>query len=911
MMNKQYKPKDIEQQIYSKWEENNCFSPKESASKFSIVLPPPNVTGTLHMGHAFQHTIIDVLVRYHRMLGKSVLWQPGTDHAGIATQLVVENRIKNSGRDLKKLSRDDFIDEVWKWKDLSGNMIISQTKRLGSSADWSRNRFTMDDGLSEVVKNIFIELYDNNLIYRGKRLVNWDIKLQTAVSDLEVINEEKDGYLYYLKYTIKDSSETLTVATTRPETFFGDSAICINPNDDRYKHLKGKTVILPMINREIPIIEDTIVDTEFGTGCLKITPAHDFNDYKVAKKHGLQFINILNKDGTLNNTVDDNYIGKNIHEVREDLLKELENMGVFIKKVPYKNTVPIGERTGEIIEPLLTNQWFMNMTDLAAEGISVVKDKKVNFVPEHWEKIYFNWLENIEDWCISRQIVWGHRIPAWYDPDGNVYVGNSEDDIRLKYHLSKSLALSQDTDVLDTWFSSALWPFSTLDWKKDDLIFAKYFPTNLLVTGFDIIFFWVARMIMMSLKFTNNIPFNKIYIHGLVRDSEGKKMSKSIGNVIDPLDVIEGISLDELIEKRTASLISNKQKANVIKKTKRDFPSGIKEYGADALRFNFCAMASTGRDINFDLNRIEGYRNFCNKIWNASRLIIMSCDNFRYDEKLNSEDSTIFDKWILYKLDTVVADFKKYTTTYRFDLMANSIYDFVWNEYCDWYLEIAKNNMNDTTRNNLIFSIIRIIKLCHPIIPFITEDIWRELYDKKFVSEPMLINSSFPSQIRISKEYDIEIRVENIKNIIKKIRKTRAELGIHPKDIIEVKILIKEGTLNNDIARHSDLINMLSNVAIEQVENHHDKTEYIDLIDDRYTLYLKIKNLINVNEEMVRIDKKISDLSTIVNKIEKKLNNKDFIERAPSEIINQNISNKAKIENDILSLNSLRNTLSD
>ena len=517
-MNKQYKPREIEDKIYKSWENNNSFLAKESTSKFSIVLPPPNVTGTLHMGHAFQHTIIDVLVRYHRMLGKSVLWQPGTDHAGIATQLVVENRLESSGKKIKDLSRDQFIDEVWKWKEISGNTIINQTKRIGSSADWSRNRFTMDEDLSETVKEIFIELYDEKLIYRGNRLVNWDIKLQTAVSDLEVINEEQDGYLYHLKYKVADSPEFIVVATTRPETFFGDSAVCINPNDKRYTHLLGKKVILPMIDKEIPIIEDEIVDIDFGTGCLKITPAHDFNDYKIGKKHDLEFINILNKDGTMNQNVHKKYIGINIHHIRDNLIKDLEDIGAFVNKVPYKNTIPIGERTGEIIEPLLTSQWFMNMKDMASNGIEVVKNGEISFVPEHWEKIYFNWLENIEDWCISRQIMWGHRIPAWYDTKGNIYVGKNEKNIRDKYTINKETELTQDDDVLDTWFSSSLWPFSTLDWKKNNGIFEKYYPTNLLVTGFDIIFFWVARMIMMSKKFTTNIPFNKVYIHGLVRD---------------------------------------------------------------------------------------------------------------------------------------------------------------------------------------------------------------------------------------------------------------------------------------------------------------------------------------------------------------------------------------------------------
>ena len=911
-MNKQYKPREIEEKIYNSWEKTKSFLAKESTSKFSIVLPPPNVTGTLHMGHAFQHTIIDILVRYHRMLGKSVLWQPGTDHAGIATQLVVENRLKSLGKNIKDLSRDEFIDEVWKWKEISGNTIINQTKRLGSSADWSRNRFTMDDDLSENVRDIFIELYDSELIYRGNRLVNWDIKLQTAVSDLEVINEEKDGYLYHLRYKVVDSNEFITVATTRPETFFGDSAVCINPNDERYKHLIGKQVVLPMIDKEIPIIQDEIVDIDFGTGCLKITPAHDFNDYKIGKKHNLEFINILNKDGSMNENVHEKYIGMNIHEIRDNLIKDLDDIGVFVEQIPYKTTVPIGERTGEIIEPLLTSQWFMNMKEIANNGIEVVKDGKISFVPEHWEKIYFNWLENIEDWCISRQIMWGHRIPAWYDNDGKVYVGKNEKNVREKYAIKKETELTRDNDVLDTWFSSSLWPFSTLDWKKNNGIFEKYYPTNLLVTGFDIIFFWVARMIMMGLKFTKKIPFNKIYIHGLVRDSEGKKMSKSIGNVIDPIDIIEGISIEKLIEKRTESLINEKQKANVVKKTKRDFPNGIKEYGADALRFNFCAMASTGRDINFDLNRIEGYRNFCNKLWNASRFIMLTCDEYEYKENLNTSAATIFDKWIMYKLDNVTKDFKKYSSTYRFDLMANSIYEFVWNEYCDWYLEIAKNNTTETTKNYLIYSIIRILKICHPIIPFITEEIWSNLYHKKLVDEPGLINSKFPSQIRISKEDDIYERVSVIQEIIKKIRKSRTELGVHPKVNIAAKIIVKNEVINLDITENVKLINNLSGIELSIANDvEFDDHDYIELIDDKFVLYLQIKNMINVKDELNKIENKIMQFNDVINKIDSKLNNKSFIERAPAEIINQNIANRKKIENDILSLESLKNTLSN
>ena len=718
--------------------------------------------------------------------------------------------------------------------------------------------------------------------------------------------------MYHLRYKVVDSNEFITVATTRPETFFGDSAVCINPNDERYKHLIGKQVVLPMIDKEIPIIQDEIVDIDFGTGCLKITPAHDFNDYKIGKKHNLEFINILNKDGSMNENVHEKYIGMNIREIRDNLIKDLDDIGVFVEQIPYKTTVPIGERTGETIEPLLTSQWYMNMKEIANNGIEIVKDGKISFVPEHWEKIYFNWLENIEDWCISRQIMWGHRIPAWYDNDGKVYVGKNEKNVREKYAIKKDTELTRDNDVLDTWFSSSLWPFSTLDWKKNNGIFEKYYPTNLLVTGFDIIFFWVARMIMMGLKFTKKIPFNKIYIHGLVRDSEGKKMSKSIGNVIDPIDIIEGISIEKLIEKRTESLINEKQKANVVKKTKRDFPNGIKEYGADALRFNFCAMASTGRDINFDLNRIEGYRNFCNKLWNASRFIMLTCDEYEYKENLNTSAATIFDKWIMYKLDNVTKDFKKYSSTYRFDLMANSIYEFVWNEYCDWYLEIVKNNTTETTKNYLIYSIIRILKICHPIIPFITEEIWSNLYHKKLVDEPGLINSKFPSQIRISKEDDIYERVSVIQEIIKKIRKSRTELGVHPKVNIATKIIVKNELINLDITENIKLINNLSGIELSIANDiEFDDHDYIELIDDKFVLYLQIKNMINVKDELNKIENKIMQFNDVINKIDSKLNNKSFIERAPAEIINQNIANRKKIENDILSLESLKNTLSN
>jgi len=671
-VDKVYSPKNIEKKIYDSWIDNDCFKARESKSNYSIVLPPPNVTGTLHMGHAFQHTIIDILIRYNRMLGKSVLWQPGTDHAGIATQLVVENNLIKKGKTRHDIGRKNLIEEIWKWKEKSGNTIINQTKRLGSSADWDRNRFTMDDGLSEAVKKVFIELYDQGIIYRGKRLVNWDIKLQTALSDLEVENKEIKSKLYFIKYNIDNSSDQLIVATTRPETLFGDTAICINPEDERFRKYIGKTACVPLINRMIPIIGDESIDKDFGTGCVKITPAHDFNDYKLGIKHNLDFINILNKDGTLNDIVGDEFCNRSIHDSRDDVIKALISINAYLKDEDYSTTVPIGGRSGEIIEPLLTNQWFMKMKDIVVPAIDAVKNSNIKFVPKNWEKIYFNWLDNIEDWCISRQIWWGHRIPAWYDEENNIYVGESEEYIRNKYNISDSITLAQDNDVLDTWFSSSLWPFSTLGWPDQTRELENFYPTSVLVTGFDIIFFWVARMIMMGMKFMDRVPFKTIYIHGLVRDSDGKKMSKSVGNVIDPIDVIDGIKQSDLIEKRISNLVQPQLKDKIAKRTKEEFPNGIDSFGADALRFCFCALASTGRDINFDLKRIEGYRNFCNKLWNASRYVLMTSENVEYLNKVDFDKLTTYEKYLLIKLDSIVTEYKRNCTTYRFDLMASS-----------------------------------------------------------------------------------------------------------------------------------------------------------------------------------------------------------------------------------------------
>jgi len=914
-MDIKYSPKDIESNIYKKWTDNDCFSAKDLKSNYSIVLPPPNVTGTLHMGHAFQHTIIDILIRYNRMLGKSVLWQPGTDHAGIATQLVVENNLSKIGKTRQDIGREKLVDEIWKWKEQSGNTIISQTKRLGSSADWKRNRFTMDDGLNEAVKKVFISLYNEGLIYRGNRLVNWDIKLQTAISDLEVTNIEKNAYLYYIKYSIQDSPEKLIVATTRPETLFGDSAICVNPNDARYTKFIGKKAIIPILNRNIPIISDEKIDMDFGTGCVKITPAHDFNDYNLGKKHNLDFINILHKDGSFNNKVGKLFENKDIHESRSLVVDELKRIRSLEKVEDYKTTVPMGERSGEIIEPLLTDQWFMKMSDLAEPAIEAVQKSNIKFVPKNWEKIYFNWLNNIEDWCISRQIWWGHRIPAWYDESGTVYVGNSEDEIRSKNNISDNIKLQQDNDVLDTWFSSSLWPFTTMGWPDNTNELERYYPTSVLVTGFDIIFFWVARMVMMGIKFLDKVPFKTIYIHGLVRDSEGKKMSKSIGNIIDPIDIIDGIGLDELIDKRILNLVQPKLKNKIIKKTKDEFPDGISSYGADALRFCFCALASTGRDINFDLKRIEGYRNFCNKLWNASRYVFMTSDNYQFNNKINFEKLTTYEKFMIMKLDELVTEYKKHCTSYRFDLMASSLYSFIWNEYCDWYLEIAKIEIekgNDYTKNVLIYVLQIILKLCHPIIPYITEEIWKEMIKLEYTHDLILMNAKFPSQQKIFKDQKIDDEIILLKSFINMIRKTRSDLNVHPKTKIDIYCMFEDDFYTSFLTDNNNIISNLVNSNLLHINNKsYNLDECITISINEMKLYIPIKKIIDIDAEKKRLEKNLDNLINNLKKIESKLENKSFIEKAPSEIIQSNFNKQKHFMKEIDSLKELIQCLSD
>jgi len=914
-VDKVYSPKNIEKKIYDSWIDNDCFKARESKSNYSIVLPPPNVTGTLHMGHAFQHTIIDILVRYNRMLGKSVLWQPGTDHAGIATQLVVENNLIKKGKTRHDIGRKKLIEEIWKWKEQSGNTIISQTKRLGSSADWDRNRFTMDEGLSEAVKKVFIELYNQGIIYRGKRLVNWDIKLQTALSDLEVENKEIKSKLYFIKYNIDNSSDQLIVATTRPETLFGDTAICINPEDERFRKYIGKTACVPLVNRMIPIIGDESIDKDFGTGCVKITPAHDFNDYKLGIKHNLDFINILNKDGTLNDIVGDEFCNRSIHDSRDDVIKALISINAYLKDEDYSTTVPIGGRSGEIIEPLLTNQWFMKMKDIVVPAIDAVKNSNIKFVPKNWEKIYFNWLDNIEDWCISRQIWWGHRIPAWYDEENNIYVGESEEYIRDKYNISDSITLVQDNDVLDTWFSSSLWPFSTLGWPDQTRELENFYPTSVLVTGFDIIFFWVARMIMMGMKFMDRVPFKTIYIHGLVRDSDGKKMSKSVGNVIDPIDVIDGIKQSDLIEKRISNLVQPQLKDKIAKRTKEEFPNGIDSFGADALRFCFCALASTGRDINFDLKRIEGYRNFCNKLWNASRYVLMTSENVEYLNKVDFDKLTTYEKYLLIKLDNIVTEYKRNCTTYRFDLMASSLYSFIWNEYCDWYLEISKvqiHDGNEYSKSFLLYTLQIILKLCHPIIPYITEEIWSEMYKLDYTKESLLMNSKFPSQQKIFNDIEIEREIEIVKDIINSIRKTRSDLNIHPKTLLDIYCISDKENLLANIKNNKNIIHSLS--KLKSINYEIDSGAIKDCITVSVRdliIYIPIKDTVNVDDETNRLRKKINEIESALIKVNNKLDNKNFIEKAPSNVIKENTDKQKVYQQELIDLKNLLDKLSN
>ena len=893
-MEKTYNPKEIEARIYESWEDSGYFSPSKSGEPFCIVIPPPNVTGTLHMGHAFQDTIMDIIIRYQRMNGKNTLWQVGTDHAGIATQMVVERQLEKSGTSRQELGRESFEKEVWKWKEESGSTITKQMKRLGASTDWTKEKFTMDENLVRGVTKVFIQLYEEGLIYRGKRLINWDPVLQTALSDLEVSTTEEKGSLWHMKYPISDSEDHIVVATTRPETMLGDTAVAVHPDDKRYKDLIGQEVILPLTDRKIPIIADEYVDQEFGTGCVKITPAHDFNDFEIGKRHDLEIISILDQSAKISPSAPAEYQGLDRFEARKKIVEDLEANGLMQEIEDYMLTIPRGDRSGAILEPLITNQWFLKMEPLAQPAIEAVKNDEIKFIPENWSKTYYEWLENIQDWCISRQLWWGHRIPAWYDNEGNVYVGESENEIRKQHNIENSIALIQDDDVLDTWFSSALWPFSSLGWPDETYDLKTFYPTNVLVTGFDIIFFWVARMVMMGLKFMDEIPFKEIYIHGLIKDKNGQKMSKSKGNILDPIDLIDGISLDELLDKRVQGLMQPEMEKRIISDTKKEFPNGIPDFGTDALRFNFAIQASTGRDIRLDLKRVEGYRNFCNKIWNASRFIKMNTNDFELLEIKDTKGHPI-DQWIQSKFAETIDEVEKQFSQYRFDLAATAMYEFVWNDFCDWYIELSKALINepgikqsqkDYTKNNLIKMLDAILRMLHPTIPFITEEIWQSLSEEN--NKKSIMKADFPSSKNWKADTEIAANTEWLKNFVSSVRQIRSEMTISPKQ--SIKIIVDDAS-NSDIKRlelfESFISNMGSVESIIHKEGPDDLPKSAIALLKGMKIYIPLEGLVDIEEEKARLQKKLSNLNQDLKSVKNRLSNDAFVEKAPKEVVDE------------------------
>ena len=892
-MDKVYQPNAIEDRWYQEWKAKGYFQPSEqSEQSFCIMIPPPNVTGTLHMGHAFNNTIMDGLTRYHRMCGDNTLWQPGTDHAGIATQMVVERQLNAAGQSRTELGREAFLEKVWDWKEESGSSISKQLERLGSSVDWSRERFTMDEGLSEAVREVFVRLYEEDLIYRGTRLVNWDPVLHTAVSDLEVVSEEEQGHLWHMRYPLADGSGHLVVATTRPETMLGDSAVAVHPEDERYQQLIGKTIRLPLTGREIPIIADDYVDPEFGSGCVKITPAHDFNDYEMGQRHDLAMLNIFTIDAKINTEAPSAYQGLDRYAARKAIIHDLEQLDLLEKIVDHKLMVPRGDRSGAVIEPFLTDQWYVKTESLAAPAIEAVESGKIRFVPDNWKNTYFAWMNDIQDWCISRQLWWGHRIPAWYDDQGKVYVGRDEAEVRSKYELASDFNLRQDEDVLDTWFSSALWPFSTLGWPQKTPELKAFYPTSVLVTGFDIIFFWVARMIMMGMKFVDDVPFHDIYIHGLVRDSDGQKMSKSKGNVLDPIDLIDGITLDELISKRTQGLMQPQMAAKIEASTRKQYPEGISAYGTDALRFTFAALASTGRDVKFDLNRIEGYRNFCNKLWNASRFVLMNCDDAEIAEKIDFKTLSITDRWILSRqqelIDIVHRDFQNY----RFDLAAKALYEFTWNEFCDWYLELIKPVMfsddeaaKRQTRRVLLQVLETLLRLMHPIIPFITEEIWQTVAPKLGKEATTIMLQDYPRSDNAWVDVDSAVSIDWLKEFIIGVRKIRSEMDIAPKQGLNV--LCQQASENDlkQIKHHQAALKKVAKIeSITLLENEEAPEAALALVGEMKVL-IPLAGLIDKDAEIERLSKDISKLEVNIGKTRAKLANPGFTDKAPAAVV--------------------------
>ena len=898
-MEKTYNPDQIEQSWYQKWENNGEFSPSGEGAPYAIMLPPPNVTGSLHMGHGFNNTVMDTLTRYHRMKGDNTLWQPGTDHAGIATQMVVERQLNAEGKTRHDLGREQFIDRIWDWKQESGSNITRQLRRLGSSLDWSRDRFTMDDGLSDSVQHVFIQLHKEGLIYRGKRLVNWDPVLHTAVSDLEVLSEEESGYLWHFKYPLSDGSGHLTVATTRPETMLGDTAVAVHPEDERYQHLIGSTLTLPLVGREIPIIADDYVDREFGTGCVKITPAHDFNDAEMGQRHNLEKINILTIDAAINENGPEKYRGLDRYAARKVIVQDFEDLGLLDSIKDHKLMVPRGDRSGAVIEPLLTDQWYVKADVLAEPAVKAVQEGKIKFVPGNWDKTFYNWMDGIQDWCISRQIWWGHRIPAWYDEQGNIYVGQNEATVRQENNIDADIPLNQDEDVLDTWFSSALWPFSTLGWPDNTDALKTWYPGSVLVTGFDIIFFWVARMMMMGLHFMDDVPFKEVYIHGLVRDSSGHKMSKSKGNVLDPIDIIDGIDLETLVKKRTTGMMQPGLAAIIEKATRKEFPEGIEPHGTDALRFTFASLASTGRDINFDMNRIAGYRNFCNKLWNAARYVLMNTEN--QDTGIDNADIelSLADRWILSQLQTTKQTVTAALDNYRFDHAAQGIYEFIWNNYCDWYLELSKpvltsDQASDAakrgTRQTLVRVLETVLRLTHPIMPFITEEIWQTIAPLAGKSGDSIMSQPYPVSDNSMVDEEAVAEMEWLMAFITSIRSIRSQMNIPPKK--QLPVLLKESTELDQqrLTANQDFLSRLANLESISLLDGEAPAAATALVG-KMEILIPLEGLIDKGAEISRLEKEITKLEKVIKQSSGKLSNENYVAKAPAEVV-QNERNK-------------------
>ncbi|WP_233962114.1 valine--tRNA ligase [Pectobacterium versatile] len=924
-METKYNPQDIEQPLYEHWEKQGYFKPHGDTSKesFSIMIPPPNVTGSLHMGHAFQQTIMDTLIRYQRMQGKNTLWQAGTDHAGIATQMVVERKIAaEEGKTRHDYGREAFIDKIWQWKGESGGNITNQMRRLGNSVDWERERFTMDEGLSNAVKEVFVRLYKEDLIYRGKRLVNWDPKLRTAISDLEVENREVKGSMWHLRYPLADGVKTadgkdyLVVATTRPETVLGDTGVAVNPEDPRYKDLIGKEVILPLIGRRIPIVGDEHADMEKGTGCVKITPAHDFNDYEVGKRHQLPMVNILTFDGDIrqsaeifdtngetstscNSDIPEAFQGLERFAARKALVAAFDELGLLEEIKAHDLTVPYGDRGGVVIEPMLTDQWYVRAAVLAKPAVEAVEDGRIQFVPKQYENMYFSWMRDIQDWCISRQLWWGHRIPAWYDANGNVYVGRTEAEVRSENNLADDVVLNQDEDVLDTWFSSGLWTFSTLGWPEQTPDLKAFHPSSVMVSGFDIIFFWIARMIMLTMHFIKDedgkpqVPFHTVYMTGLIRDDEGQKMSKSKGNVIDPLDMVDGISLEALLEKRTGNMMQPQLAEKIRKRTEKQFPNGIEPHGTDALRFTLAALASTGRDINWDMKRLEGYRNFCNKLWNASRFVLMNTEDqdcgFGAGEKVLS----LADRWILAEFNRTVKAYREALDGYRFDIAANILYEFTWNQFCDWYLELTKPVMNGGseaelrgTRHTLVTVLEALLRLAHPIIPFITETIWLRVKALKGISADTIMLQPFP-EFDAAQEDTLALNdLEWIKQAIIAVRNIRAEMNIAPGKPLEVLLRDVTAEAQRRVEENRSFIQTLARLeSITLLPAGEKGPVSVTKLIEGVELLIPMAGLIDKAAELDRLTKEVAKIEAEIERIESKLSNEGFVARAPEAVV--------------------------